>query len=61
MHRRIVLAFALGLMVVPGVTAQEDKLRPKDPNVAPHWIYDDVPAAFAKASHSGKPILALFR
>jgi hypothetical protein len=35
--------------------------KPADVAVAPHWIYDDVPAAFAKAKETGKPILALFR
>jgi hypothetical protein len=33
----------------------------KDTAVHPEWIYDDLPAAFAAAAKSGKPILAIFR
>ncbi len=50
---------ALG-MVVPAVALGQPK-KPQDIEVAPHWIYDDVQAAFAQAQQSGKPILALFR
>ena len=47
-------------MSLPAVVDGQVK-KPKDIEVAPHWIYDDVPAAFAQAKQSGKPILALFR
>lgn len=57
--KRIALGLALG-MFLPGIVAGQAK-KPKDIEVAPHWIYDDVPAAFAQAKRSGKPILALFR
>ena len=50
---------AIGLMV-PSIALGQVK-TPEDIEVAPHWIYDDVPAAFAAAKQSGKPILALFR
>lgn len=33
----------------------------KDLNLAPHWIYDDLPAALAKAKETGKPILVVLR
>ncbi len=51
--------FALA-MFVPAVALGQSK-KPQDIEVAPHWIYDDVPAAFAQAKELGKPILALFR
>lgn len=56
---RIALGLALG-MLFPAIVAGQVK-KPKDIEVASHWIYDDVPAAFAQAKQSGKPILALFR
>ncbi len=56
---RIVIGLAV-LMSLPAVVDGQVK-KPKDIEVAPHWIYDDVPAAFAQAKQSGKPILALFR
>ena len=33
----------------------------KDIDVAPHWIYDDLPAAIAEAKESGKPLLVVVR
>jgi hypothetical protein len=33
----------------------------KDIEVAPHWIYDDLPAAIAEAKRSGKPLLVVLR
>ncbi len=33
----------------------------KDTEVAPHWIYDDLPKAFTQAKASGKPLLVVFR
>jgi hypothetical protein len=53
------LAMVLALGVPAAAFAQAPKV--KDVAVAPHWIYDDVPAAFARARETGKPILALFR
>ena len=59
MHTRFIPTLAAGVLLTPAAIAQAPK--PKDTQVAAHWIYDDVPAAFAKARESGKPILALFR
>ena len=59
MLNRIAAVLAVG-MFVPAVVLGQGK-KPQDIEVAPHWIYDDVPAAFAQAKRSGKPILALFR
>ena len=56
---RIAAVLAVG-MFVPAVVVGQGK-KPQDIEVSPHWIYDDVPAAFAQAKQSGKPILALFR
>ncbi|MCI0463165.1 MAG: PDZ domain-containing protein [Gemmataceae bacterium] len=33
----------------------------KDIEIAPHWIYDDLPEALAQARKTGKPILIVFR
>lgn len=53
---------AAGVLFAPGVAlAQGPKVKAKDAAVAPHWVYDDIPAAFARARETGKPILALFR
>ena len=56
---RIAAVLTVG-MLVPAVVVGQGK-KPQDIEVAPHWIYDDVPAAFAQSKQSGKPILALFR
>jgi hypothetical protein len=60
MHTRWLAVAAFAVAFGPDVaSAQASKV--KDIAVAPHWIYDDVPAAFARAKETGKPILALFR
>lgn len=61
MHTRLVTALALGLLAPLAASGQGPKLKVKDTVLAPHWIYDDVPAAFARAKETGKPILVLFR
>lgn len=48
------------VMLFPLATFGQAK-KPQDIEVGAHWIYDDLPAAFAQAKQSGKPILALFR
>ena len=60
MHTRAIAMLTLGLACAAPAYAQP-KAKPKDVPVASHWIYDDVPAAFAKAKETGKPMLALFR
>jgi hypothetical protein len=32
-----------------------------DLDVAPEWIYDDLPAGLAQAKKTGKPLLVVFR
>jgi hypothetical protein len=59
MLNRIGAVLVVG-MFVPAVVVGQVK-KPQDIEVSPHWIYDDVPAAFAQAKQSGKPLLALFR
>ena len=53
---------SVALLASAGLQAQ-GKLRKSlaDDVVAPHWIYDDLPKAFAQAKATGKPILALLR
>ena len=51
----------LALALLPPMTVLGQVKKPQDIEVAAHWIYDDIPAAFAQAKQSGKPILALFR
>ncbi len=60
MYTRVVTALAIGFLFASAAEAQ-NQLKPQDIEVGAHWIYDDVPAAFAKAKATGKPILALFR
>ncbi|MBI3463681.1 MAG: hypothetical protein HY000_11580 [Planctomycetes bacterium] len=51
-----------GLLVAAGAHFQSDlKKALKDTEVAPHWIYDDIPKAFAQAKATGKPLLVVFR
>jgi hypothetical protein len=33
----------------------------KDTQVAPHWVYDDLPKGFARAKTTGKPLMVVFR
>jgi hypothetical protein len=33
----------------------------KDVEIAPHWIYDDLPAAISQAKSTGKPLLVVLR
>ncbi len=57
---RLAAGLTLGMLLFPAAGfAQPPKV--KDIAVAPHWIYDDVPAAFTRAKETNKPILALFR
>ncbi len=56
---RVAAILAVGMLVSTVVLGQVKK--PQDIEVSPHWIYDDMPAAWAQAKQSGKPILALFR
>ena len=56
---RIAAVLVVGMFVPSAVVGQVKKQQ--DIEVAPHWIYDDIPAALDQARRSGKPILALFR
>jgi hypothetical protein len=59
-------SLAAAIVLLAGFTAAQEpskaelKKRLKD-EAHPDWIYDDLPAAFAEARKSGKPILAVFR
>ncbi len=54
-----VLAFALGT----AVPQQGEELRKtlKDVDLVGTWIYDNLPAGYAAAKKSGKPMLVVFR
>jgi TolA-binding protein len=52
------LVFAWGLAAVEAQTLQ-DQL--KDTEIAPHWIYDDLPRAKDEARTSGKPLMVVLR
>lgn len=56
-------ALLAGLAATAAQDKSKDALRGKlkDTDVHPSWIYDDVPAAIAAATKSGKPLLAVFR
>jgi len=53
-------ALLMGMAAAQELTKQELRKKLKD-DVHPDWIYDDLPAAFAAAAKSNKPILAVFR
>jgi len=55
---------AAGLIAGLAFFAQDkEKLRTalKDIEVKGEWIYDDLPAGFAEAKKSGKPMMIVFR
>lgn len=56
-------AILLGLAATAGQDGSKDALRKKlkDTDIHADWIYDDIPAAFAAAAKTGKPVLAVFR
>ena len=65
-------AMAYGAIAVLCLTAaasrtvqdpRKEALRKKlgDDDVVGDWIYDDVPAGFARAKKTGKPLLFVFR
>ena len=56
---RMTALLAMAVLIPTAAIGQGKK--PQDIEVAAHWIYDDIPAAFAQAKRSSKPILALFR
>ncbi len=66
--RRTLLAYAalagacLAAAALGGQDPKKEKLKAdlKD-DIAGAWIYDDLPAGFAEAKRSGKPMLVVFR
>jgi hypothetical protein len=64
MQRRFSALLIVGavLTLCPAAQAQSELQKSlKDLDIAPHWIYDDLPKAFAEAKASGKPILVVLR
>jgi hypothetical protein len=62
--RTLVRLLALpAVLALSPVMAAQSELRQalKDIETAPHWIYDDLPKAFAQAKDTGKPILVVLR
>ncbi len=56
------LAVGAVLVLAPALQAQTELGRAlKDVEVAPHWVYDDLPRALAHARRSGKPLLVVLR
>ena len=50
------------LMIGTGAYAQSELQKwLKDTQVEPHWIYDDIPKAFAQGKATDKPLLVVFR
>ena len=52
-----------GVLLALTAAAAEPELQQqlKDDQIAPHWLYCDLPAAMAQAKESGKPILVVLR
>jgi serine protease Do len=62
------LAMLTGWMLLLGfaLEAAEDRRErvlndPKEVAAAGHWIYNDLPKAFAEAARAGKPLLVVIR
>lgn len=64
MRTTFLAILSVSLLLVPArVTAEPSPLGTslKDIEVAPHWIYDDLPRAIVEAKTSGKPLLVVLR
>lgn len=60
--RLLVLTTLASVLLANSVRAQgELQLALKDVDIAPHWIYDDLPKARAKAAETKKPLLIVLR
>ena len=58
----MILAMALAVLSsLPQQSKEQLKTALKDTEVQGDWIYDDLPAGFAQAKKSGKPMLIVFR
>lgn len=57
---RPVLAF-VALTLLPVQDAEELRRAVGDVPLVGPWIYDDVPAGFAEAKRTGKPLAVIFR
>jgi hypothetical protein len=57
------LAIAAACLTLLAVPQDKEKLRTglKDTEVKGDWIYDDLPAGYAEARKSGKPMMIVFR
>ncbi len=60
---RMLVSAAVAVFLLSGsVRAQSElQLALKDVDIAPHWIYDDLPKAKALAKSTGKPLLIVLR
>jgi hypothetical protein len=61
---RVIGRLAIGavLVMATGLRAQSDLGRSlKDIEVAPHWLYDDLPRALTRARETDRPLLVVFR
>jgi len=62
MPLRSLLVLATLLALTSASRAQSElQQQLKDTDLAPHWIYDDLPKALAEAKSTGKPILVVLR
>jgi serine protease Do len=57
------LLFSAATLTCLTAAAAEPELQQqlKDTNIAPHWLYCDLPEAMAQAKETGKPILVVLR
>ena len=53
------LAFALAILALQEPGPLQKSLE--DLQIAGPWIYNDLPAGFAEAKKTGKPLLVVFR
>jgi hypothetical protein len=60
MRKLVSIAF-LFVLTLSARAQSELQLALKDVDIAPHWIYDDLPKAKAQARATGKPMLVVMR
>jgi hypothetical protein len=58
---RLASLLASLLMFVASLPAQSLQEQLKDTEIAPHWIYDDLPQAIQQAKATGKPLMVVLR
>lgn len=61
MHRTLVLLLSACAVYFAQDSGNKLQKALKDEDLVGPWIYDDIPAGFAEAKRTGKPLMIVFR